>query len=103
MYTTLLIVHILGMIASIGLMSGALVFGAFGKHVAARIATVGMGATAIGGFAGIVLLLSAPLTMKCAILTAYLLTTIALYKFGFAMGDADRARLIRRSAVVQDN
>lgn len=103
MHITLLVIHIVGMIASIGLISGALAFGFAGKRAAARIATVGMGATAIGGFAGIVLLLSAPLTMKCAILTAYLLSVIALYKFGFAMGNADRARFIRRSVVVQDN
>jgi hypothetical protein len=103
MYTTLLVVHIVGMIASLGLMSGALLLGASGKRISARVASVGMVATAIGGTAGIVLLLSAPLTLKCTILTAYLLGTIAIYKFGFALGDADKARFIRRSAVVQDN
>lgn len=103
MYTTLLVIHIIGMIASIGLMSGALLLGVAGKTSSARVASVGIGVTIVGTFAGIVLMLSAPLTMKCAILTAYLLSVVAIYKFGFASGNADKARFIRRSAVVQDH
>lgn len=103
MYTILLVIHILGMIASVGLMSGALLLGVSGNRDAARIASAGMGATVVGGFAGMILLLLAPLTMKCVILTAYLFGVAALYRFGFAMGKADRARLIRRATVVQDN
>lgn len=102
MYTTFLTIHIVGMIVSVGLMSSALVLGVLGKMFAAKIATIGTHATIIGGFTGVGLLFSAPLTMRCAVLAVYLLAIFLLYKFGFAAGDASRAHLIRRSSVFQD-
>jgi hypothetical protein len=101
MYTILLIVHIASMIASLALMSSALIMGMYGKDAAARVATVGMMATTTGGASGTVLLIDAPLSFKCALLTAYLLSITMLYIFGFGMGRVNNARLIRHSAVVQ--
>lgn len=102
MYTTLLLIHVIAMIASIGLITASVIVGIFGKRIAARIATISVGATAVGGLTGMALLLSAPLSIKCAVLTAYLLGAVSVYVYGFAMGDADKARLIRRSVIVQD-
>lgn len=76
-------------------MSSAVVVGLLGKQQAAAIASYGMIATAIGALSGAMLLLTAPLSIECVILTAYVAVMTALYVFGFAMGSADEARLIR--------
>ncbi len=101
MHTTLLVVHIVGMIASLCLMSSAVLLGLNGKALAVRLASVGMGITIVGGISGIALLFSAPLSLKCALLTAYLLAMTALYIFGFGSGRVAKARLIRHSAAIQ--
>ena len=90
-------VHVVAMIASLVLMTLAVAMGLLGKRSAATVANVGVIATFVGGLSGIGLLIDAPLSLQCALLTAYLLAIIALHVFGFAMGDADRARLIRAS------
>ena len=95
MYTILLVTHIVMMIASMGLMSGAIVLGLFGKHSAVTTATVGEIATVMGGLTGTLLLLGAPLSIQCALLAAYLIAITALYVFGFGMGHADDARFVR--------
>jgi len=98
MHTTFVIIHISAMIASMVLMVSAVGFGLSGKHIAARIATIGY-VTTVGGIAiGGILLLGAPLSIQCALLTAYLLSVTVLYHFGFAFGDAENARLIRTKA-----
>ena len=97
MLTFVLVTHIITMIASMGLMGGAIVLGIFGKRSAATTATIGMVITLFGVMAGAILLLGAPLSIQCAILTAYLLAATGLYVFGFGMGHADDARLIRSS------
>lgn len=99
MYTALIITHVISMFLSLGLMGTAIVLGLFGKTTSARIATVGMFATGLGGGTGAVLLFDAPLSIQCATLTAYLAGVTSLYVFGFARGNADRARLIRRPAI----
>lgn len=93
----ILAVHILAMMLSLALMAGAVVFGLAGKRFAASLSSYGMIATAIGGLSGGLLLLSAPLPLQCVELSLYLVAMTALYVFGFAMGDADDARLIRSS------
>lgn len=100
MNTILLSTHIISMIASIALMLGAVVWGLRGRDSAARIATVGMAATASGVVTGSIMLLFAPLLVECVILSSYLAGTIALYTFGFGSGFADNARLIRRPQTV---
>lgn len=97
MHTFVLITHIITMVASLALMGGALGLGLFGRRSAAATATVGMIVTLIGVLSGGILLLGAPLSIECAILTAYLLAATGLYVFGFGMGQADEARFIRSS------
>lgn len=98
MHTLLVIVHVSMMISSLALMSVAVGMGFFGKKSAAIVSTVGELATVIGGFAGALLLLGAPLSVECAVLTAYLLGVTSLYVFGFGMGNASEARLIRETS-----
>lgn len=95
MHTIVLVTHIVMMIASLGLMSLSIALGLFGKRSAAITATIGEAATLIGGLSGVILLLDAPLSFQCATLTAYLIGVTSLYVFGFGMGNADEARLIR--------
>lgn len=95
MHTLLIIFHVIAMISSVALMSGAVVVGFLGKHQAATLASYGMIATALGALSGAALLLLAPLSFECVVLTAYVAGMTALYVFGFAMGSADEARLIR--------
>ena len=95
MHTLLVIIHASAMVVSFGLMSGALILGFLGKKIAAFAATLATIGTAIGGVSGVILLLGAPLSWQCATLTAYLIIMSALYIFGFGMGIADDARLIR--------
>lgn len=98
MHTVFIVIHVTAMITSLTLMSVAVALGLFGKRLAAVVATGGTIATIVGGATGMTLLFEAPLSVECALLTAYLLAIAAVYIFGFAMGDADRARLIRSSA-----
>ena len=102
MHTILLVTHIISMVVSMVLMSTALVYGFRGRDTAAHVATVGMIATAFGAMTGAVLLLFAPILSECVILTAYLSAVSALYIFGFGSGFADQARLIRRTASIQN-
>lgn len=93
----LLILHVVAMMLSLLLMAAAVVMGLAGKALAATLSSAGMVATVVGGFCGGLLLLSAPLPLDCVILSVYLVAMTALYVFGFAMGDAENARLIRSS------
>lgn|GEM_PF-1417713 len=93
----LLVIHIVTMILSLLLMAVATVAGLAGKRFAAILSSTGMAMTAIGGLSGGLLLLSTPLPRECVELSLYLAAMTALYIFGFAMGDADDARLIRSS------
>lgn len=77
-------------------MSGAVGMGLFGKKVAMRIAAYGMYATTAGAVSGIVLLFDNPLSMQCAVLTAYLVGISALYYVGFGFGVLANARLVRQ-------
>ncbi len=97
MYTILVIIHVTFMIASMVLMTGAVGMGLLGKDLAARAATTGFGATIIGSISGAVLLFDSVLSIECAMLTAYLISVTLLYRYGFAFGDATRARLIRQA------
>ena len=87
------------MMASLGLMLSALLSGLFGSKQAARLSTYGIYATVSGGISGALLLIDAPLSIQCATLTVYLIAMGVIYKFGFAMGDAERARFIRSRAI----
>lgn len=93
-----LTIHIVAMVLSLALMGGAVVLGLAGKRFAAMLSSYGMIMAAIGGLSGGVLLLAAPLPIQCVELSLYLVAMTALYVFGFAMGDADDARLIRTVA-----
>lgn len=96
MHTLLIITHIIAMSLSIGMMTIAVELGLIGKNVAAKIATGGFFASVVGFITGIGLLFGSPLSVECALLTAYLLAATLLYRYGFALGDARRARLIRQ-------
>lgn len=102
MHIFLVIIHVIAMMSSLALMSSAILMGLFGKRSAAAVATLAMYFTTAGGLSGAILLLAAPLTVQCALLTAYLVVTTAIYVFGFGTGYADTARFIRRSSSVQD-
>lgn len=95
MHTSLLLIHIVAMIASLGLMSTAIATALFGKKVAVRIATIGLLTTVTGFVTGTVLLLQAPVLSRCAILTAYLVAVIAVYGYGFGWGNATKAIFLR--------
>jgi len=101
MYTTLLVAHIVAMISSMALMSGAIVWGLRGKDSAVHIASGGMIATAVGAVTGAILLFFAPILSECILLTAYLATVSSLYIFGFGNGYSEKARFIRHSAPIQ--
>jgi len=97
MHMLLVIIHVVSMIASIGLMTGAVGVGLAGHAVAARLATNGF-LTAIVGFAsGGLLLIDSVLSLECGLLALYLIGVTVLYHVGFAFGDASRARLIRQA------
>jgi hypothetical protein len=95
MHTVIILVHVIAMVSSLSLVGSAVGLGLLGKRIAGVLATLGLGATAVGGFSGILLLLDAPLSLQCALLTGYLAAVTLVYVYGFAMGDVDRARLIR--------
>ena len=95
MYGIIVFVHVVSMITSMMLMSGAVGLGIFGKKVAMRAASFGMYATAVGTVSGIGLLLDNPLSMQCAVLTAYVAGVSALYYVGFGFGVVAKARLVR--------
>lgn len=99
MHSFLVLSHVIAMIASLGLMTAALLIGLFGSKVAANFSTISIYATAIGGLSGALLLFDKPLTIQCAILTSYLIVMAAIYAMGFARGDAENARFIRRRAI----
>ena len=95
MHTFIILLHVSMMIISLVLMSAALGMGVFGKKSAAVVATISEVATVIGALSGTVLLLGAPLSVQCALLTMYVIAMTSIYWFGFAMGNADEARFIR--------
>ena len=103
MHTLLVIFHVVAMVASVALMSGAIGLGLFGKTAAAKTASIGMIATALGAVSGSVLLFFAPVLSECLTLTAYLAGVTALYILGFGGGFAENARFIKSSAPVQKN
>ena len=98
MYITLVLIHIVTMIASMVLMSSALIAGLLGRQVAVRLATVGMVTTVIGFVTGLCLMLGSPLTFKCAALTAYVVGVSLLHYFGYGFGDIKKPRLVRVEA-----
>ena len=97
----LISIHIFAMIMSLIGMSSALLLGAAGNKIAAKLASWGMIFTAIGSVVGGILLLEAPLSLRCALLTVYAAVVTSIYVFGFARGSAENARLIRRASSVQ--
>ncbi|QHN42757.1 hypothetical protein GII36_02725 [Candidatus Mycosynbacter amalyticus] len=97
MHTFLVILHVTTMVASMTLMSGAIGLGIFGKRQAVRAASYGMGATLVGFGSGLLLMLAAPLTLKCAMLTSYLLAVSVLYYAGYGAGNVAKARFVRQN------
>lgn len=95
MYTFIVITHVSTMIASMALMSSAIGLGVFGKKAAVNIASAGAGATVIGFVSGLQLMLDSPLTLKCAMLTSYLLAVSVVYWYGYGLGRIERARFVR--------
>lgn len=95
MYSIIIITHVICMVASIALMSGALVLGMLRQASGVKAAQFGMAATSIGFITGLLLLIEAPLLLQCAKLTAYVAVVSVLYTFGFGFGDIKKARLIR--------
>lgn len=83
------------MVVSMALMSGAIGLGIFGKQSAVKLASYGMSATVVGFVSGLLLMLAAPLTLKCAMLTSYLLAVSALYYVGYGAGNIAKARFVR--------
>ena len=94
MHTILLVIHIISMVLSMALMTGAISLGLLGKDFAVRTASIGMVATALGGITGAVLLFFTPVLSECIVLTAYLSSVTALYIFGFGSGLVEKARLV---------
>lgn len=97
MYVMLIVVHVVAMIISLVLMPAAILLALRGVHASLKVATAGIVTTGVGFFAGMLLLLSAPLLSECAILTSYLLAMIAVYAFGFGWGVESRARFLKKA------
>lgn len=97
MYTFLVITHVATMIISMALMSGAIGLGIFGKQLAVKVASVGMGATIVGFATGLLLMLDTPLTLKCAMLTSYLLAVTLVYWYGYGHGRLEHAHFVRQA------
>lgn len=76
-------------------MASAIFLGLQGKTAAVRVATLGTTLSFAGVAAGVLMLLSSPLSIECAILTAYLVAMMALYKIGFGFGNIKNARLVQ--------
>lgn len=95
MYTFLVVTHVTTMIASMAFMSGAIGLGIFGKRIAVKVASVSMGTTLVGFGTGLLLTLDSPLTLKCAMLTSYLLAVSVVYWYGYGLGRIERARFVR--------
>lgn len=85
------------MIISMALMSGAIGLGIFGKQLAVKVASIGMSATLVGFASGLLLMLDAPLTLKCAMLASYLVAVTAVYWYGYGFGRSERARFVRHA------
>lgn len=96
MHIYLIMIHVVAMILSMILMTGAIGMGLVGRKSAARMATLGYVTTLVGSAFGAALLLDSVLSVQCAMLTAYLVVATALYRYGFALGNAEKARLVRR-------
>lgn len=101
MHTLLITIHVFAMITSLSVMGSAIITGLSGRAVAAKLASWSMLLTFIGSSTGVVLLLQAPLTMRCALLTVYVIAMASLFVFGFSKGSAEQARFIRRSTSIQ--
>ncbi len=95
MYTLIVITHITTMIASVAFMLGAVGLGVFGKQLAVKVASVGMGATVVGFATGLLLMIESPLTLKCALLTSYLVAVTAFYWYGYRHRHGNAARFVR--------
>lgn len=95
LHILLVVFHVASMVASISLVIAALGMGLRGRASATGMATKGLVMAVAGTASGAILLVASPAALECAILSAYLLATIALYVYGFGAGSADRARLVR--------
>lgn len=98
MHFILLTIHITAMISSLIIMPTAVALALRGIRASVKFATTGMMFTSVGFGSGVILLLDAPLLSECVILTSYLAAMIAVYAFGFAWGNAPKARLLRAKA-----
>lgn len=98
MYIFLVSLHVIAMVLSISLMSGALVLGLLGKNLAVRVASFGAFATFVGFISGALLMIGTPLDFKCVMLTTYVIGVSVLYYFGYGFGDSTHARLVRGTA-----
>lgn len=98
MHTFLIITHVATMIASMLLMSGAIGLGIFGRESAIKVASAAMGATVVGFATGLFLMIDSPLTVKCALLTSYLVAVTAAYWYGYGLGRIEYARFVRSTA-----
>lgn len=94
MHASLILVHVVTMVASLIIMPSAVLLAMRGVRLSVSLATVGFVMTGIGFMTGVILLLHNPLLSQCVILAAYLLATIAVYGAGFSWGVASRARLL---------
>lgn len=95
MYMFLVSIHVVAMVISILLMSGALVCGALSKNIAVKLAGFGTLATMTGFLSGLLLMAGTPLDVKCLALTVYVASVTAIYYYGYGFGDIKNARLIR--------
>lgn len=70
---TLIILHVILLIASIALTIGSTGASIFGAHIPKLVNRLNVTFTIVGIGAGIILLLDKPLGVRCAALTAYLM------------------------------
>lgn len=84
------------MLTSLVLMPTAIMLAWQGIRASVHLAKGGVVTAAIGFVTGVILLLSNPLLSECVILTGYLVAALAVYGYGFAWGDAPKARLLNK-------
>jgi hypothetical protein len=81
MISSLLILHVILMMTSLILTPTLTALVAFGKHVSSKVVAANLILTSMGVVAGIFMLLSQPLDIRCAVLVSYLIAFSAAHAF----------------------
>lgn len=96
------ILHVSCMTVSIFVMIIALMLALFRIEAAVKLSTVSYLVTIIGTGAGIILLISHPLTLQCLALFTYLAVVSVVYKICFGLGKIENSSLFSKSLSIKE-